>query len=318
MSEYKQDLFRYVAEEFAEDYHEGELPRREFLRRSVLLSGSVPGARLLLATLGVTGVSAAELAAAQSAPPQNEAATNSYHVDPADSALVAGPVTYQALGRTNFAYLARPKGVESAPIVMIVHENKGLQPHIEDVARRMAKAGYIALAPDFVSIDAGSRTSGSKQYTDIAQISAIIAKLAPGDVDAHGQAAAAFLKSLPGAQTDHFGMAGFCWGGGVTWRMSTLLPELKAAAPFYGPSPDFAAIPKIKAAVLGLYGGLDTRITGNAPATDAALTAAGVRHKFLVYPDANHAFHNDTGASYNKADAENAWANVLVWFNTYL
>ena len=318
MSEYKQDLFRYVAEEFAEDYHEGELPRREFLRRSVLLSGSVPAARVLLATLGVAGVSAAELAAAQAAPPQNEAQANSYHVDPADTALDAGSVTYEALGRTNYAYLARPKGIASAPIVMIVHENKGLQPHIEDVARRMAKAGYIALAPDFVSADAGSRDGGSKKYTDIAAISAIIAKLAPADVAAHGLEAVKFLKAQPGAQAEHFGMTGFCWGGGVTWTMTTLLPDLKAAVPFYGPSPSFADVPKIKAAVLGVYGELDNRITSNAAATGAALTAAKVKHELKIYPGANHAFHNDTGANYNKAAAENAWASTLIWLRANL
>ena len=313
MSEYQQDLFRYVAEEFAEDYREGELPRREFLRRSVLLGGSVPAARVLLATLGVAGVSAAELAAAQAAPPQNEAATNSYHVDPADSALEAGPVTYDALGRSNFGYLARPKGIASAPIVMVIHENKGLQPHIEDVARRMAKAGYIALAPDFVSIQ-----GGSKKYSDIAEISALIAKLAPADLSAHGLEAVKFLKAQPGAQAEHFGMVGFCWGGGVTWMMSTLLPDLKAAVPFYGPSPSFADVPRIKAAVLGIYGGLDTRITGNAAATDKALTDARVRHEFKIYDGANHAFHNDTGANYNKAAAENAWASTLIWLRANL
>ncbi|WP_424949879.1 dienelactone hydrolase family protein [Deinococcus sp.] len=318
MSEYKQDLFRYIAEEFAEDYHGGELERREFLRRSLLLSGSVPAARVLLATLGVAGVSAAELAAAQSAPPQNEAATSSYHVDPADTALEAGPVTYNALGRTNYAYLARPKGIASAPIVMIIHENKGLQPHIEDVARRMAKAGYIAMAPDFVSVDPGSRDGGTKKYSDIAAISAIIAKLTPEDLAAHGQEAVKFLKAQPGAQAEHFGMVGFCWGGGVTWMMSTLLPDLKAAVPFYGPSPSFADVPKIKAAVLGIYGGLDTRITGNAAATDRALTDAGVKHEFKIYADANHAFHNDTGANYNRADAENAWASTLIWLRANL
>ncbi len=318
MSEYKQDLFRYVAEEFAEDYHGGELERREFLRRSVLLGGSISGARVLLATLGVAGVSAAELAAAQAAPPQNEAATNSYHVDPEDTALDAGPVTYDALGRTNYAYLARPKGIASAPVVMIIHENKGLQPHIEDVARRMAKAGYIALAPDFVSVDPGSRDGGSKKYSDIAAISAVIAKLNPDDLTAHGLEAVKFLKAQKGAQAEHFGMIGFCWGGGVTWKMSTLLPDLKAAVPFYGPSPSFADVPKIKAAVLGIYGGLDARITGNAPATDKALTDAGVKHEFKVYEGANHAFHNDTGANYNKAAAENAWASTLIWLRANL
>lgn len=313
MSEYKQDLFRYVAEEFAEDYKGGELPRREFLRRSVLLSGSVPAAHLLLATLGVAGVSAAELAAAQAAPPQNEAATNSYHVDPADTALDAGSVTYEALGRTNYAYLARPKGIASAPIVMIVHENKGLQPHIEDVARRMAKAGYIVLAPDFVSAD-----GGTKKYTDTAAVSAIIAKLPPADVAAHGLEAVKFLKAQPGAQAEHFGMTGFCWGGGVTWRMSTLLLDLKAAVPFYGPSPSFEDVPRIRAAVLGIYGEIDTRITSNAAATGAALTAAKVKHELKIYPGANHAFHNDTGANYNRVAAENAWANTLIWLRANL
>ena len=261
----------------------------------------------------MAGVSAAELAAAQAAPPQNEAATNSYHVDPADTALDAGSVTYEALGRTNYAYLARPKGIASAPIVMIVHENKGLQPHIEDVARRMAKAGYIVLAPDFVSAD-----GGTKKYTDTAAVSAIIAKLPPADVAAHGLEAVKFLKAQPGAQAEHFGMTGFCWGGGVTWRMSTLLLDLKAAVPFYGPSPSFEDVPRIRAAVLGIYGEIDTRITSNAAATGAALTAAKVKHELKIYPGANHAFHNDTGANYNRVAAENAWANTLIWLRANL
>ena len=113
-------------------------------------------------------------------------------------------------------------------------------------------------------------------------------------------------------------MTGFCWGGGVTWTMSTLLPDLKAAVPFYGPSPSFADVPKIKAAVLGVYGALDNRITSNAAATDKALTDAGVKHEFKIYEGANHAFHNDTGANYNTAAAENAWASTLIWLRANL
>lgn len=308
MSDYKQDLFRYVAEEFTEDYREGELERREFLRRSVLLGGSVVGARTLLASLGVAGVSAAELAAAQTAPPQNEPAKSTYQVAPDDATLDAGPVTYEALGRTNFAYLARPKGVTSAPIVIVIHENRGLQPHIQDVARRAAKAGFIALAPDFISSE-----GGTAKFTDTAQISAFIARTPAETHAAHGLAAVDFLKAQPGAQVDRFGMLGFCWGGGMTWLLSTKLPDLKAAIPFYGPSPSFAEVPKIKAAVLGIYGKNDPRITGNAAATQAALVAAGVKHQFLIYPGANHAFHNDTGANYKRDAAENAWATTLVW-----
>lgn len=310
MSDYRQDLFRYVAEEFTEDFREGELPRREFLRRTVLLGGSIVGARLLLTSLGVAGISAAELAAAQTAPPQNEVATNSYQVAPDDPAIEAGPVTYAALGRTNHAYLARPRGVTSAPIVMVIHENRGLQPHIEDVARRVAKAGFIALAPDFVSSEGGTRA-----ITDTAQISSFIARTPAETHAAHGLEAVKFLKAQPGAEVERFGMLGFCWGGGMTWRLSTLLPDLKAAVPYYGPSPSFADIPNIRAAVLGIYGKLDNRITSNAPATKAALTAAGVKHEFLIYPGANHAFHNDTGGNYKRDAAENAWATTLVWLN---
>lgn len=313
MSEYRQDLFRYVAEEFAEDYREGELPRREFLRRSVLLGGGILGARTLLATLGVMGVSTAELAEAQGAAPQNEPARNSYQVAPDDPATLARDLTYDALGRTNFAYLARPAGVESAPIVMVIHENRGLQPHIKDVARRVAKAGYIALAPDFVSPE-----GGTARFTDTAQISAFIARTPAEEHVAHALEAIKVLKAQPGAQVERFGMVGFCWGGGMTWRLSTVLPDLRAAVPFYGPSPSFEDIPKIRAAVLGIYGGLDNRITSNAAPTDAALTAAGVRHRFLIYPGANHAFHNDTGQNYKRDAAENAWATTLVWFRQYL
>ena len=310
---YQQDLFRYVAEEFAEDYREGEMPRREFLRRSVLLGGSVAGARVLLASLGVLGVSAAELAEAQNAEAQNEPVRNSYQVAPDDPTIEAQAITYEALGRTNFAYVARPAGVERAPIVLVIHENRGLQPHIQDVTRRVAKAGYIALAPDFVS-----PIGGTAQYPDVAQISSFIARTPAEEHVAHAMEAIKVLKSQPGARAEDFGMVGFCWGGGMTWRLSTLLPDLKAAVPFYGPSPDFAAIPNIRAAVLGVYGGLDARITGNAAATEAALTAAGVTHRFLIYPGANHAFHNDTGQSYKRDAAENAWATTLVWFREHL
>jgi carboxymethylenebutenolidase len=308
MSQYEQDLFRYVAEEFAEDYREGELPRREFLRRSVLLGGSVAGARVLLTSLGIAGVSAAELASAQTAAPQNEPVRSAYQVDPDDPLIEARSLTYEALGRTNFAYLARPRGLERAPIVLVIHENRGLQPHIQDVARRVAKAGYIALAPDFVS-----PVGGTAAFTDSAQISAFIARTSADDHVRHALEAVKVLKAQPGARVERFGMMGFCWGGGMTWRLSTELPDLKAAVPYYGPSPSFADVPKIRAAVLGIYGQRDTRITSNAEPTRQALSAAGVKHQFLIYPGANHAFHNDTGANYKRDAAENAWATTLVW-----
>lgn len=309
----RQDLFRYVAEEFAEDYREGEIDRREFLRRSVLLGGGVPGAKVLLTSLGIAGVSTAELAQAQQANPQAQAPESKPLVDPNDPAIQAQEIRYTARGFEQIAYLARPAGNVSAPGVLVIHENRGLQPHIQDVARRLAKAGYIALAPDLVS-----KVGGTAKFTDTAQISSYLAQTPAEEHIANLQEALKVLKAAPGVQADKLGVVGFCFGGGLTWRLATEAPELKAAVPFYGPAPDLAKVPNIKAAVLGIYGGNDTRINAGIPALEEALKKAGIKYQIKIYEGANHAFHNDTGANYNKAAAEDAWRMTLDWFKTYL
>jgi carboxymethylenebutenolidase len=306
-------LFRYVAEEFAEDYREGELGRREFLRRTVLLGGGTAGARALLASLGITGVSTAELAEAQQTQAQAQAPESKPLVDPNDPAIKAEDLKYTARGFDQFAYLARPAGVASAPGVLVIHENRGLQPHIQDVARRAAKAGYIALAPDLIS-----KIGGTAKITDTAQISAYLAQTSADEHIANLQEALKVLKAVTGVQADKLGVVGFCFGGGLTWRLATEAPELKAAVPFYGPAPDLAKVPNIKAAVLGIYGGLDTRINAGIPDLEKALKAANIRYQFKIYEGANHAFHNDTGANYKKDAAEDAWKMALDWFKTYL
>lgn len=309
----RQDLFHYVAEEFAEDYREGEIDRREFLRRTVLLGGGVSGARGLLASLGVTGVSSAELAQAQQANPQAPAPESKPLVDPSDPAIQAQEIRYTARGFEHIAYLARPAGDVSAPGILVIHENRGLQPHIQDVARRLAKAGYIALAPDPVS-----KVGGTAKFTDTAQISSYLAQTPAEEHIANLQEALRVLKATPGVQADKLGVVGFCFGGGLTWRLATEAPELKAAVPFYGPAPDLAKVPSIKAAVLGIYGGNDTRINAGIPALEAALKKAGIKYQIKIYEGANHAFHNDTGANYNQAAAEDAWRMTLEWFKAYL
>lgn len=311
MTEYRQDLFRYVVEEFAEDYHEGELQRREFLRRMTLLGGGVIGARALLASLGIAGISAAELASAQSAPPQPDPASGAGQVNPRDPDITVGPITYQARGFTQLAYVARPAGNAPAPGLLVIHENRGLQPHIMDVARRLAKAGYIALAPDLVS-----RIGGTAQYIDTAQISTYLAQTSGDEHIANLVEAAHVLEKQPGVQG--IGAVGFCFGGGLTWRLSTVLPELKAAVPYYGPAPDTASVKDIKAAVLGIYGANDARINAGIPALEAALKAAGTTFDIKIYEGAGHAFNNDTGQNYVKAAADAAWAQTLAWFNKYL
>ena len=311
MSEDRQDMFRYVVEEFAEDYREGEMERREFLRRMTLLGGGAVGARTLLTSLGIAGVSAAELAQAQSATPQPDGASGAGMVDPQDPDISVKVVTFEAGGFTNLAYLARPVGGGNAPGVLVIHENKGLQPHIQDIARRLAKAGYIAMAPDLVS-----RIGGTAQYLDTAKISAYLAQTPADEHIANLQAALAVLKTQPGVQ--NLGAVGFCFGGGLTWRLATVAPELKAAVAFYGPAPDLAKVPDIKAAVLGLYGGNDTRIDAGIPALEAALKAAGTTYQTKIYDGAGHAFNNDTGQGYVKAAADDAWKQTLAWFDKYL
>ena len=150
------------------------------------------------------------------------------------------------------------------------------------------------------------------------EISSYLAQTPAEEHIANLQEALRVLKATPGVQADRLGVVGFCFGGGLTWRLATEAPELKAVVPFYGPAPDLAKVPNIKAAVLGIYGGNDARINAGIPALEAALKKAGIKYQIKIYEGANHAFHNDTGANYNPAAAEDAWRMTLEWFRTYL
>ena len=127
-------------------------------------------------------------------------------------------------------------------------------------------------------------------------------------------AAAAYLQTLDFVDGEHLGMIGFCFGGGITWRVATALPTLKAVVPFYGPAPDLSQVPNIKAAVLGVYAELDQRINGSIPDLEVALKAADVNYQMQIYPGVNHAFHNDTGERYIEEPATQAWKDALAWF----
>jgi carboxymethylenebutenolidase len=209
------------------------------------------------------------------------------------------------------AYLVRPASTEKLPAVLVVHENRGLNPYIEDVARRLAVAGYIALAPDgLTSVGGypGDEEKATKLFTTV-----------NGDkMRQDFLAAAKWLKSRPDS-TGKLGVVGFCFGGTVTnWLAVQLGSQLDAAVPFYGGQPTGDDVAKIKAPLLANYGGLDARITGGWPAFDAALTAAHVTHEGYVYEGANHGFHNDTTPRYDEAAAKLAWQRTLDWFNKYL
>ena len=208
-------------------------------------------------------------------------------------------------------YLVRPANTEKLPAVLVVHENRGLNPYIEDVARRLAVANFIALAPDGLTSVGGYPGDDEKG-------AALFRQVDPAKMQADFLAAAEWLKALPDS-TGKLGAVGFCFGGGVVNKLAVSMGSaLNAAVPFYGLEPNAADAAKIKAPVLAHYAELDTRITGGSPAFDASLTKAGVPHEGYVYKGANHGFHNDTTPRYDEAAAKEAWQRTLDWLNRYL
>ncbi len=306
------DLGRYILEEWAEEYHDGRLGRRELLRRVALFGGgALVGARLL-DSLGVAA-SADEIAAAALGPVPGIVRALAPQVPPDDPAVDGRLVTFPMGPASVIGYLAQPKGGAPSPGVVIIHENRGLTDHFKDVARRFAKAGYVAVAPDLAS-----PAGGTARFSDSAEVSALLGKTPSDQLVAMPDAAVRYLQGLPAVRRDRVGVIGFCFGGGVTWQLATRNADLKAAAPFYGSNPPLEDVPRIRAAILAIYGALDQRIDAGLPAVRAALQNAGIVHEIVVYDGANHAFFNDTGNSYNAQAAQDAWNRVMAWFGKYL
>jgi carboxymethylenebutenolidase len=225
----------------------------------------------------------------------------------------ASAVTFPGADGANLlGYLAHPAGERSYPVILVCHENRGLTAHIEDVTRRLAKAGYTALAVDLLSRQGGSAAVGSDN------VPGALGNIEPDQFVADFKSGWAYLKTLPYPLTERVGMVGFCFGGGVTWRMATKMPELRAAVPFYGPHPPLEDVPGIRAAVLGIYAGNDARINGGIPAIEEAMKANQKVFEMEVYPDVDHAFHNDTSPRYNAQAANAAWQRTLDWFAKYV
>jgi len=207
-------------------------------------------------------------------------------------------------------YLVRPANATGKlPAILVVHENRGLNPHIEDIARRLGLANFMAFAPDGLTSVGGYPGDEEKAAMLFGTVDR--AKMLEDFV-----ASANWLKSRPDAAK--LGVVGFCFGGGIANTLATRLPDLAAAVPFYGAVPPAADIPKIKAAVLVHHGELDTRLAATWPDYDKALTAAGVTHEGYIYPKANHGFNNDTTPRYDEAAAKLAWQRTIDWFNKYV
>jgi carboxymethylenebutenolidase len=306
------DLERYILDEWTDDYRSGRLGRREFLRRVAVLCGGAAAALDVLTSRGVFA-SSREVADAASQPAPLWAQRPGVTVPPDDPAVDARMVTFPSDAATVLAYLALPRTRPKAPAVVVVHENQGLLEHFKDVSRRLAKAGYGALAPDLVS-----PRGGTDKLTDSAEVSAYLARTPPERHLELLNAGVRYLQRLPAVRGDRIGTVGFCFGGGMVWRFATQNPDLRAAVPFYGPNPPLADVPKIRAAVLAFYGALDTFVTPMMAEIRNALDRAHITYEMHVYEGANHAFFNDTGDRYNAAAAKDAWARTLAWYGRWL
>ena len=304
----------YVIEEFAEDYHERRLGRRDLLRRVLMVTGSVPITASVLLALGC-GDSADDqepAATATAAPPPTSAAGTPPGTSPTDPALEAIDVTFPGPASEMKGYLARPKATGSYPGLIVIHENRGLLDHFKDVARRYAKEGFVALAVDLVSRQGGTSSDATANMAALrASTEEFLADLTAG---------VEYLKEQSFVKANALGVNGFCFGGGYAWELALNNEDIKAAAAYYGTvSP--ASMEKFgesNSAFLGIYGGNDARVNAQIPEVTARLLAAGKEHEIKVFDGAGHAFFNDTAGSYNEAAAKEAWTLTLGWFRKYL
>jgi carboxymethylenebutenolidase len=206
--------------------------------------------------------------------------------------------------------LVRPAATGKYPAVMVVHENRGLNPYVEDVARRVGTENFMAFAPDGLTSLGGYPGDDEKG-------GAMFGKVDRAKMTEDFVAVVNWLRTRPDS-TGRVGVVGFCFGGGIANAMAVRVPELGAAVPFYGAPPEAADVPKIKAAVMVHHGQADTRLAETWPAYDALLTANKIPHEGYIYPGAQHGFHNDTTPRYDEAAAKLAWTRTIGWFNKYL
>jgi carboxymethylenebutenolidase len=288
------EIQKYLAEEVAEDLADGIITRREAMRRLGLMGLSASAAAALLATF-----SGAPAPAATRRRGRRDAETEWAAVAP-EAVTFAGP---RATLMAAWAAAEKPRGG-----VLVIHENRGLTDHIRTVAGRFAASGYSALALDLLSEEGGTGA-----FPGEAEVAAALAGIDPTRFDADMKAAVTELaRRVPGK----LAAIGFCFGGGMVWRLLAAGERrLAAAAPFYGPFPEGGDPTGSRAAVLGVYGGLDARVNASQPAAKAALEAARLKHELLTFTDADHAFFNDTGARFNPPAAAEAWRRTLDWFD---
>jgi carboxymethylenebutenolidase len=269
----------------------GDINRRAFLDRLAEIAGSSAAALALLPLLQNNYARAATVA-------------------PDDARLTIDTVSYDGPGARISGYLARLKSNGKRPAVIVIHENRGLNPHIQDIARRIALEGFLSLAVDMLSPLGGTPADENKARDMIGTLNA--------DETARRIAAAVpFLERHP-ESTGSVGIVGFCWGGGIVNRVAALAPDLKAGVIYYGLQVPAEQVTAIRAPLLLHYAGLDQRVNAGIAPYEAALKAYNKRYTIYVYPNVNHAFNNDTSNRYDKPAADLAWSRTIAFFKANL
>lgn len=276
-------------DELYEEYRNGNVSRREFMKKLALVTGGTAAAVVILP--GCNGASARSK--------QSEAMK-----------LINEFITYPGANGDMRAYLSMPEGKDKLPGVIVIHENRGLVPHIQDVNRRMAMEGFISLAPDALSPLGGTPEDENKGREMIGQLNR-------EETVKNFVAAVQYLKTHP-RSTGKVGCTGFCWGGAMTNQVAVNSADLNAAAPYYGSTPVPEDVPKIKAKIMAHYAGDDERINSGIPAFEEALKQAGIDYQIFIYEGTQHAFNNDTGQRYNKEAADLAWKRTTEFFKDKL
>jgi carboxymethylenebutenolidase len=273
------------------EFRKGGTSRREFLAKLAMLAGGTAAAMAFIPVL-------------------EEKYENGTLMQTTDDDLFTEFIKYPAETGDMRAYLARPKADKKYPAVIVIHENRGLVPHIQDVNRRMAKEGFLSLAPDALSPVGGTPE-------DVSNVGELFSKLNPEQTTKNFVAAVKYLKTHPNSN-GKVGCTGFCWGGAMTNQVAVNSPDLKAAVPYYGRQPSPEDVAKIKASVMAHYAENDQGINAGIPAFEEALKKAGVDYQIFSYPGTGHAFNNDTGQRYNAEAAKLAWKRTVDFFKDKL
>jgi carboxymethylenebutenolidase len=282
-------------EAIVNEYRVGALDRRSFVARLVAVTGSMAAAHLLLEASGLASTLVSERESQQ-------------------SKVASETVKYPSASGVNVSgYLSAPEGAGKSPAVVVIHENRGLNDHTRDVARRFASEGFVALAPDLLSRKGGTGTMESPDKAREA-----LSTIAPGDALTDLKASLTFLDKHAKVRGGRLSSVGFCWGGARSFLLAAEEPRLRAAVVFYGSAPPAEKLAQVRAPVLGLYGETDERITSQVPAVAEALKKHGKSFEYKIYPGAGHAFFNDTGERYNAEAARDAFARTLAFLREHL